>query len=193
MKMKKRAYTLKRRAEGQAETRQRIVEAAVELHSEVGPSRTTVSMVAERAGVQRHTFYAHFEDERSLLMACSSHHLAEHPMPDAEAWKKIEDREERLRAGLAELYQWFSENEQLLSSVLRDAEFMPLVKEVSGKRFGPYFSAYHEALGAKLSTKSHAMLGVALSFHTWRTLARESGLASKAAAQLMAQAITNAK
>ena len=66
-----RTYTLKRRAEQQAETRLKIVEAAVELHSSVGPAQTTVSMVAERAGVQRHTFYAHFPDERSLLLACS--------------------------------------------------------------------------------------------------------------------------
>jgi AcrR family transcriptional regulator len=50
-----RTYTLKRRAEKQAETRQRIVEAAVDLHSTVGPARTTLSRIAERAGVQRHT------------------------------------------------------------------------------------------------------------------------------------------
>lgn len=193
MKMKKRAYTLKKRADSQAETRQRIVEAAVELHGEVGPSRTTVSMVAERAGVQRHTFYAHFEDDRALLMACSAHHLEQSPMPDAEAWKKIEDREERVRAGLAELYVWFSENEQLLASVLRDAEFMPVVKEVSNKRFGPYFAAYHEVLGAKLTAKQKPMLTLALDFYTWRTLTRESELSGKAAAQQMAQAILSAK
>ena len=66
-----RTYTLKRRAEQQAETRRRIVEAAVELHGSVGPALTTISMVAERAGVQRHTLYAHFPDERSLFLACS--------------------------------------------------------------------------------------------------------------------------
>ncbi|QJP12996.1 helix-turn-helix transcriptional regulator [Starkeya sp. ORNL1] len=30
----------------------------------------TFSMIAERAGVQRHTLYAHFPDERSLNRAC---------------------------------------------------------------------------------------------------------------------------
>jgi AcrR family transcriptional regulator len=75
-----RTYTLKRRAEQQAETRQRIVEAAVELHSSIGPAATTVSMVAERAGVQRHTYYAHFPDERSLAMACSGLALARDPV-----------------------------------------------------------------------------------------------------------------
>ena len=66
-----RRYTLKRRAAQQAQTRQRIAEAAIDLHSSVGPALTTISMVAERADVQRHTLYAHFPDERSLFRACS--------------------------------------------------------------------------------------------------------------------------
>jgi len=84
-----RTYTLKRRAEQQEETRRRIVEAAVELHSSLGPARTTISMVAERAGVQRHTLYAHFPDERSLLMACSGLVEERSPPPDATAWRDI--------------------------------------------------------------------------------------------------------
>src|SRR3569833_1702075 len=94
-----RTYTLKRRAEQQAETRHRIVEAAVELHGKVGPARTTVSMVAERAGVQRHTFYAPFTEKRSLLMACSGLALERDPMPDAAPLKTIKDLRERLHAG----------------------------------------------------------------------------------------------
>jgi AcrR family transcriptional regulator len=54
-----RKYEMKRRAESMEETRRRITEAAVELHETVGPARTTVSAIAEKAGVQRHTYYAH--------------------------------------------------------------------------------------------------------------------------------------
>src|SRR5499433_3192465 len=96
-----RTYTLRKRAEQQAETRQRIVEAAIDLHGSVGPSATTFSMVAERAGVQRHTLYAHFPDERSLLMACSALALERDPLPDPKPWQNIKDRHERLRVGLA--------------------------------------------------------------------------------------------
>src|SRR6478609_6580060 len=95
MKVMTRTYTLKRRAEQQAETRRRIVEAAVELHGRVGPAATTVSMVAERAGVQRHTFYAHFPDERSLLMACSGLAMERDPAPDAGPWRSIAEPKER--------------------------------------------------------------------------------------------------
>src|SRR5262245_20960197 len=98
---KARTYTLRKRAESQAQTRQRIAEAAVELHGSVGPARTTISMIAERAGVQRHTLYAHFPDERSLFMACSGLAAERDPLPDAAPWRSIGDGRERLGVGLA--------------------------------------------------------------------------------------------
>jgi AcrR family transcriptional regulator len=187
-----RTYTLKRRAEQQADTRRRIVEAAVELHGTVGPARTTVSMVAERAGVQRHTFYAHFPDERDLLMACSGLVFERDPLPDAAPWRAIEDRRERLRAGLAAVYGWYDRNAELASCVLRDMETHPLTREIGELRFGPYVAAYHEVLGAKLSAKQRAMLHLALNYFTWRTLAREGGLKRSAAVAVMVQAIERA-
>lgn len=184
-----RTYTLKRRAESQAETRRRIVEAAIELHGSVGPALTTISMVAERAGVQRHTLYAHFPDERSLYLACSGLSLERDPLPDARAWSAIEDRRERLRVGLGAVYGWYERNAELAACVLRDAEYHPLTKEITELRFGPPLAAYHEVLGAKLGAKQCAVLRLALSFFTWRTLARESGLKRGAAVGAMVQAI----
>ena len=108
-----RTYRLKRRAEQQAATRRRIVEAAVDLHGTVGPAKTTVSMLAQKAGVQRHTVYAHFPDERSLQMACSGLAFERDPMPDAAPWREIGDIGERLRTALAALYGWFERNAEL--------------------------------------------------------------------------------
>jgi AcrR family transcriptional regulator len=184
-----RTYTLKRRAGQQAETRQRIVEAAVELHGSVGPALTTISMVAERAGVQRHTVYAHFPDDRSLYLACSGLAQERDPPPEAGAWQAIGNRQERLRAGLSAVYGWYERNAELLARVLRDAEYHPMTKEISELRFGPYMAACNEVLGAKLSTKQRAVLGLALSFFTWRTLVREGGLQQDAAVGAMIQAI----
>ncbi len=187
-----RTYTLKRRAEQQADTRRRIVEAAVDLHGSVGPARTTLSMVAERAGVQRHTLYAHFPDERSLLMACSGLAMERDPLPDAAAWERIADRRERLRAGLSEIYAWYERNAELTGCVLRDAEFHPLIKEINALRTEPHFSTYAQVLGAKLSATQRATLRLALSFFTWRTLVRESGLKRTAAVEAMVQSIGRA-
>lgn len=180
-----RTYTLKRRAEQQAETRRRIVEAAVELHTTIGPGLTTLSMVAERAGVQRHTLYAHFPDERSLYLACSGLSLERDPLPDAGPWSSIEDREERLRTGLTAIYGWYERNAELVGCVLRDAEYHRSTKEMVELRFGPRMASYLEILGAKMSHKQRAMLRLALSFFTFRTLVREAGLRTSAAVDAM--------
>jgi AcrR family transcriptional regulator len=188
-----RTYTLKRRAEQQAQTRQRIVEAAVDLHTTVGPALTTISMIAERAGVQRHTFYAHFPDELSLLTACSGHVEERDPLPDAQAWGAIADSSDRLRTALGGIYAWYARNASLTACVLRDAEHHPLVRQISAMRWGPIFAAYHEVLGEGLNARQHAMLGLALSYYTWRTLTRDSGLAQEAAVDAMVRAVDCAK
>lgn len=184
-----RTYTLKRRAEQQADTRQRIVEAAVDLHGSVGPARTTISMIAERADVQRHTVYAHFPDERSLYMACSGLLQERDPPPDAGTWRGIEDRQERLRVGLSALYGWYERNAGLIGCVMRDAEYHPLTKEIAELRFGASMAAYQEVLGSKLSAKQRVVLQLALSFFTWRTLVRGGALKQSAAVGAMIQAI----
>jgi AcrR family transcriptional regulator len=188
-----RTYTLKKRAEQQAETRRRIVEAAVDLHSSVGPALTTLSQVAERAGVQRHTLYAHFPDERSLYMACSGLTIERDPLPDAVAWQNIKDRGERLWVGIDAVYSWYERNAQLAGCVLRDAEYHPLTREIAELRFGPSMADYQEVLGADLNTTQQAMLRLALSFFTWRTLVREGGLELGAAVGTIVQAIDGTK
>ncbi len=185
----KRTYTLKRRAEQQAETRRRIVEAAVDLHSNIGPALATFTMVAERAGVQRHTLYAHFPDQRSLFLACSAMAMDRDPLPDAGPWSAIEDRHERLRTGLLAIYGWYGRNATLAACVLRDAEYHAVTKEITEMRLGPHMAAYQEVLGAELAAKQRAVLRLALSFFTWRTLVREVGLKTRAAVEAMVKAI----
>src|SRR3954452_12393401 len=107
---KKRSYRLGKRAESREQTRRRIVEAAVDLHCIVGPARTSVAQIAERAGVQRHTFYAHFPDDRSLMMACSGLSLERDPLPDPEAWTAAAPGGARLRKGLGQIYAWYQRN-----------------------------------------------------------------------------------
>jgi AcrR family transcriptional regulator len=184
-----RSYTLKKRAEQQAETRQRIVEAAVDLHSTLGPARTTLSMVAEKAGVQRHTLYAHFPDERALAMACSGHIYEHDPLPDAAAWSGIKDTSERLAAGLTAIYGWYARHASLMACIVRDLEHHATTREIVTLRVGPVVAGWHEVLGAKLSAKQRAMLHLALSFHTWRTLVHEAGLKPAAAVEAMIELV----
>lgn len=184
-----RPYTLKRRAEQQAETRRRIVEAAVDLHGSIGPGRTTFSMVAERAGVQRHTLYAHFPDELSLYLACSALTVERDPLPDAEAWRAIGDRCERLRTGLEAIYGWYERNAALAACVLRDAEYHEVTRKVAELRLGPPLAACRAVLGETLGARQKAVLRLALGFPAWRTLVGEAGLDTAAAAEVMVSAI----
>jgi AcrR family transcriptional regulator len=167
---KKRPYRLGKRADQQRETRQRIVEAAVDLHCSIGPARTTVAQIAERAGVQRHTYYAHFPDERGLFLACSELALARDPLPDIAAWRNLASGRERMRQGLAELYGWYERNESLAGCVLRDAEEHALTREIVDLRMTPVFDEARRILGEDLGSRSLALLAVALDFGSWRAL-----------------------
>src|SRR5438105_2336599 len=116
-----RKYELKSRAERMEETRRRIVEAAIELHRTKGPARTTLSDIARLAGVQRHTLYRHFPDERAVGMACSGLYMELNPPPEAAPWTGIGDTVERLRTGLSALYEYFYRTEDMFDRILRDA------------------------------------------------------------------------
>lgn len=181
-----RKYELKRRAERQVQTRRRIAEAALELHTLLGPARTTVSAIAERAGVQRHTFYRHFPDELSLGLACSRLHVERDPPPDPEPWAAIKDPSARLRAALTAIYGYFERNELLLANVMRDAQIDPPTAQVVELRFGPWAERVRQILREPLPAREgvRAVLDLALDFHAWRCL-RQSGLSASEAAELM--------
>lgn len=185
-----RTYELKQRAERQEETRRRIVEAAVELHTTVGPSRATVTAIAERAGVTRPTVYAHFPDDRSLLEACSSHVRATVPPPDPDAWRSIADPGERLGAALRDLHGYYERLEPLLENVRRDAAVMPLVAEMNAYRVR-YFEEIRELLLGGWPARGTARerlrraLGHALEFGTWQSLVRGQGCSADEAVQLL--------
>lgn len=185
-----RTYELKRRAERQEETRRRIVTAAVELHTTLGPSRTTVQAIAEKAGVTRPTVYAHFPDARSLFQACSGHVRATVPPPDHIAWHSIADPHERLGAALHELYDYYERLEPLLENIQRDAAVMPIVAEMTAYRVR-YLEEIGDLLLQAWPTRGAARarlrraIGHALEFPTWQSLVRGQGSTTDEAVQLM--------
>jgi AcrR family transcriptional regulator len=185
-----RTYELKRRAERQEETRRRIVDAAVELHTTLGPSRTTVQAIAERAGVTRPTVYAHFPDERSLFQACSGHVRETVPPPDPSAWGAIADPEERLRVALRTLYAYYERLETLFENVERDAVVMPIIAELRGHRLR-YLEGVRELLleawraRGRTRARLRRSIGHALEFRTWQSLVRRQGCSTGEAIELM--------
>jgi AcrR family transcriptional regulator len=190
MSDQKRPYRKKRRAELEDETRRRITESAVELHGTVGPSRTTMSAVAERAGVRRSTLYRHFPDEATLFEACSSHWAAANPPPDPSRWAAVEDPDERLEMALEDLYGFFRRTEQMMANLIRDEETNENVRRHFGAFHG-YLDAARDVLmkgrreRGQARVRARAAIGHALAFETWRSLVREQGLGNVQAARLM--------
>jgi AcrR family transcriptional regulator len=190
MTVETRKYEKKRRAELEAETRRRITQTAVELHGTVGPARTSISAIAERAGVRRSTVYRHFPDEKSLFDACSSHWAAENPFPDTGRWAAIVNPEARLRTALEELYAFYGRTERMLENLHRDERTMPVVRDHFAD-FHEYRAAAREILLRGRSERGRrrdelrAAIGHALAFPTWRSLTREQGLDDAAAVEMM--------
>jgi AcrR family transcriptional regulator len=173
-------------------TRERITHAAVELHGTIGPAATTMSAVAELAGVTRATLYRHFPNEEALFTACSADWLAANPRPDPAGWASIADPARRLGAALGELYAYYRSTEQMRTNLLRDIAAIP-------ERFRPGVVAFPatmvqvleggwpEPSGARLR---RAAIGHAVGFETWRSLAGE-GLTDEEAARLMVRFVTS--
>jgi AcrR family transcriptional regulator len=197
MSDQKRQYRMKRRAEQEAETRRRITESAVALHGTVGPARTSISAVAEHAGVRRSTVYRHFPDEAALFGACSSHWLAQNPPPDVSAWERIADPDERLATALRELYAYYRETGEMFDKLLRDAPAVPVIAEMMTP-FGQLLAAVTEILlrgrGArgKARDRQRAAIGHAVAFSTWQDLTVTQGLDDAEAAALMARLVAAA-
>ncbi len=172
----KRKYELKKRADEMAETHLRITEAAIDLHGTVGPSRTTMSAVAERAGVERRTLYRHFPTEADLFAACSTHYFTANPWPDLGSWRAIRDPHRRLERALDELYAYYERTEPMFSNVLRDAELVDSARDAVAP-LNRYLDDAAEVLAAGRPVRGrrrHLLVGAlrhALAFSTWRSLA----------------------
>lgn len=184
-----RTYEMSKRARQIEETRKRITEAAVELHGTVGPAKTTVSAVAELAGVERLTVYRHFPDEFALFRACTTNWLEQHPFPDPARWSSVADPGERLRVALGELYAWYSETRQMMANFFRDGPSVPALHERLAE-WQTYMEVSREVLGRGWGLRGHkrthllAAIGHALDFRSWSSL-REQGAEDEAAVELM--------
>lgn len=176
--MKKRAYTKRRRARQEATTRQRIVEAASELHEELGPRETTIRAVAERAGVQRLTVYRHFPDDFALFEACAAHWLESHPPPEPHQWSGADSPEEITRLALLALYGYYRRTAPMWAARYRDVDLVPALERPLAD-FHSYLDGIRNQLmkdwyveGAR-RRRVRAALGHLLQFSSWRSLKGE--------------------
>lgn len=175
------------------ETRRRIAKATFELHTSIGPAKTTIAGIAERAGVERATVYRHFPDDLNLFRGCIGHGIDAHPFPDTAQWAAIDDAELRVRAGLAALYAYYRRTEHVWINVLRDMPTMPLFQQASAEAgIFAYFEEVQTLLsegwrgvGRSRFAVIRGAVGHAMDFHTWHSLVRMQGLTDRQAVEAM--------
>jgi AcrR family transcriptional regulator len=177
-----RGYTKVRRAEAEEATRERIVSAMVALHEEIGPARTTVSAIAERASVERLTVYRHFPDESAMLHACSAHWSSLHPPPGV--CTASPDPVADCRRTFLRLYVWYRANAAMLTNIETDVRQIPLIATLMAP-----FENHLDQMAGDLdrrwpgrSTRRAATIRHALEFSTWRSLDRITGNDRRSAA-----------
>ena len=188
---------MRTRQQRRQDTRRRIVDAAIELHSTVGPARTSFSAVAQKAGVTRPTLYAYFPDKPSLFAACSGHVMATDPPPDLAAFSTVADPIERLRQALTEMYAYYRRHAARIANLERDMPSLhlsvPPGRTIEGERQG-----LAEGLAAELSSSRSrrdlvtAAVRHALAFATWRSLTQPPGASDDEAVSLMLRLVEHA-
>lgn len=176
-----------RRAEHVDETRRRITEAAVRLHTTIGPARSSIAAIAEAAGVTRLTLYRHFPDQEQLFAACIGHWTAQHPPPDTTAWRAFPDLEQRARLALTELYGWFGACGDELYPNYRDVDAMPPLarrRQRDSRRRQARALLGEMPPDGDAGTLLRAAASHVVSFWTWRSLVVEAGLSLEHAVEL---------
>ena len=178
---------MRRRAELVDQTRQRITEAAVRLHTTVGPSEASLSAVAEEAGVTRLTLYRHFPSRDDLFAACMGHWRALHPPPDPNAWRRVPAFEARARRALEDLYGWYRENGNDLYPIYRDSAYTPESNQQArqaneARMVDALLEGTH--LRGDAQRRLRATAGHVIGFWTWRSLVIEQGLTTDEAVDL---------
>lgn len=184
-----RRYQQRKRAEDQEETRNRIVEATIALHQEIGGPATTISAIAARAEVERATVYRHFPDERTLLEGCTGHYLSQNPPPDPAGWAEIDARMERLRTALQEIYAYHRQTEVMMARAAIDVPQMPVLAQVLSPMFA-YWESVRDLLAAPWAGEEkaavfRAAIGHAIAFATWQSLVKNEGLSEEETLELM--------
>ena len=188
----RRPYQLRARADAMDRTRARITQAAIELHGSIGPAATTMSSVAERAGVTRATLYRHFPNEEILFRACSAEWRSANPSPDPAQWATIPDPYQRLATALPALYGWYRSSEAMRANLLRDLAVLPAAIRTGIESYPRTVAEVLDTGWPCRSRLRSAAIEHGVAFQTWQSLAHQ-GLTDSEAAQLIIGLVTAAE
>ena len=187
--MAPRIYRMTRRAAASAETRRRIVDAAIALHAEKGVLGTTWPDIAKRADVALGTVYRHFPGLDQLVPACTSENAVRMRPPGASLLVGVTRPEERIGRFVEELFAFYGRSAPWTPRAGIDRHQLPVLDTILSRREAGLKALVEETLGP-LRRRRHALdAALALTdFGVWRSLTR-SGLSTEAAARLITEVL----
>ena len=160
-----RSYSLGKRAARQAETRKRIVDAALAVYEEKGVTATTMLDVARRADVAPGTVANHFGSASALATVATSRVLADLRMPTTEIFDGVEAVPDRIRLLVRELAAFFHRSESWYRVAQREPG-NPAWAEAEARYYVELDAMVRTALGP-LAADADAVAVVSAVLTTW--------------------------
>ncbi len=183
-----RKYSMERRNASIEETRDRIVEATMELHNEKGILATSMQDIAARAGVSLGTVYRHFPSLDELVPACGARTFEVTPPPSSKVFADLEGGE-RVRAFFVALYVHYEQARRPYEVGLAEATQIPVLQALMERAIAHQRGICAEATAPLAPSEEALGLTIAMaSFHTWRAF-NEAGFSSEAAAALASEIV----
>jgi AcrR family transcriptional regulator len=178
--MSPRKYDMSKRAISAAQTRQRIVDAARELHGEQGIAATGWDDIAARAGVGVGTVYRHFPSLDDLVPACGEITMEVVALPEPAKvpalFEHAADPAERIERLVRAAFAIYERGAPELRAIRREADVHPRIAQDRDELEASLTALVDTALGPLDSTRQdRAVARAVVDLNTWEAL-RDQGL-----------------
>ena len=179
--MSPRNYDMTNRAAAAARTRQRIIDAARELHGEQGIAATSWDDIAARAGVGVGTVYRHFPSLDELIPACGEITMQVVALPDPATmpalFEHATEPAERIERLVREAFAIYERGAPELNAIRREADVHPRIGQDRDQLDASLSALVDTALGPlDAPQQDRAVARALVDLNTWEAL-RDQGLA----------------
>ena len=168
--MAPRKYEKKARAVTTDETKNRILAASLQLHSDKGFAATSWQDIADVAGVAVGTVYYHFPTLEDLVPACSTLARTIVPPPKATIFEGVRGAQKRIEVLVRALVAYYSGAQGGMRNALRERARIGVVDALVAESDRNLSRLVREAIGPEPSDATAKKAEAILDFRTWDAL-----------------------
>jgi AcrR family transcriptional regulator len=183
--MAPRKYTLGKRTKAVAETRQRIIDAAVAIYQEKGISNTNMQDVAREADVAPGTVLNHFPTPDDLVAAVLVHLTAALRVPGEEIFAGLPTVAQRVTRLVRELAAFYERSEPWYRIHERDKDRVKALTEGEARFYGTIDALVRAALNPLDTTERTIVIVMALIYPGVFGVLQAKGLSMETAADIV--------